>query len=306
MDELVQLLRRRVDLDEKYNRDLAALCGTFNPKWKDSAIYPLFSPILTFFEKEVTTRRTTCESIGDILDEIPVTNSPDILEEGGSMLDEYQKLIEANQKLKECKEIASLKGSVVALQEWLNKEAPKSEYEQTGHFNTIMEWNGDTIDVFRIPEADRNYRRSVYLQQQIARRISKWHSNILPDILERHQDRSEHIKMSLQKVGNSLIEQTDGMVERLSKAKAGLNAFSSTDWITPKHEGQSSESNHEFIQAARYVNSITGKSSSVVIYGLDLEQVRFMEALRRKVDSLSKVCRGCSRGDIQTDMRVTM
>ncbi|PVF91992.1 hypothetical protein CPB86DRAFT_252772 [Serendipita vermifera] len=162
------------------NRVLAALCDTFNPKWKDSAIYALFSPMLAFFEKDVTVRRATCESIKDILDKIPVTNPPDKLEEGGSMLDEYQKLIEVNERLKENKEAASSRESVAKLQEWLSREVPKSRYGERDLFTTIQGFNNRQIAEFQLPEADRKYRQSVHLQQSMARKISKWHSNILP------------------------------------------------------------------------------------------------------------------------------
>ncbi|PVF97839.1 hypothetical protein CPB86DRAFT_873881 [Serendipita vermifera] len=305
MDELVQLLKRRVDLDEKYNQDLAALYGNFNPKWKNSAIYSLFSPVLAFFEKDVTIRRETCESIKDILDDIPVTNSPDILEEGGSMFDEYQKLIEVNERLKENHEAARSRDSVAKLQEWLSIVAPKSKYGEQGLFTTIQVFNSVQMAGFRLPEADRKYRQSVYLQQQIAWKVSKWHSNVLPNILETHQDRSDRIKAMLQKVGNCYSDQSNWMVEELSMVKDRLNAFSSVDYITSKHEAQSAEAGHEFIQPARYVNSVTRRSSSVVMYGLELEQVKFLGAFRKNIETLSEVRWPCPRDGATSDMTVT-
>jgi hypothetical protein len=76
-------------------------------------------------------------------------------------------------------------------------------------------------------------------------------------------------------------------VERLSETRDALNEFSSVDCINAKHESLSSEASHEYFHLARYINSVTGKSSSVVVYGLELEQVKFMENLRRKIESLS-------------------
>ncbi|PVF97845.1 hypothetical protein CPB86DRAFT_408881 [Serendipita vermifera] len=137
VDELVQLLRRRVDLDEKYNRDLAALC-------------------------EVTIRRATCKSIKDILDEIPVINPPDKLEEGGSMLDGYQKLIEVNERLEENKEAANSQDSVLALQEWLSRGAPKSKYGDQDLFTTTREFDSVQVAEFRLPEAGSTGKVSTY------------------------------------------------------------------------------------------------------------------------------------------------
>jgi hypothetical protein len=68
-----------------------------------------------------------------------------------------------------------------------------------------------------------------------------------------------------------------------------LNEFSSVEYIDAKHEAQNSEAGHEFMEQASYVNPVTGKTSLVVIYGLDLDQVKFMEALRRKIESFG-VC----------------
>jgi hypothetical protein len=76
-------------------------------------------------------------------------------------------------------------------------------------------------------------------------------------------------------------------VEQLSEARDALTNFSSVNCIAAKHEAQILEVGHEFMQPASYVNSVTGKSSSVIVYGLDLDQVKFIGALRRSLESLS-------------------
>jgi hypothetical protein len=75
-------------------------------------------------------------------------------------------------------------------------------------------------------------------------------------------------------------------VEHLSEARDALNGFSSVNCIAAKHEAQSLEAGHEYFHPDRYINSVTGKSSSVVVYGLELEHVKFMESLRRGIESL--------------------
>jgi hypothetical protein len=75
-------------------------------------------------------------------------------------------------------------------------------------------------------------------------------------------------------------------VEQLSEARDTLNGFSSVNCIAAKHEAYSLEADHEYLHPARYINSVTGKSSSVVVYGLELKQVMFMESLRRGIESL--------------------
>jgi hypothetical protein len=69
------------------------------------------------------------------------------------MLDEYQRLVDANEKLKECKEIASSGHSTTELQEWLNKEAPNSLLGQRNLFTTIKDFNRDDMIKFLLPEA---------------------------------------------------------------------------------------------------------------------------------------------------------
>jgi hypothetical protein len=85
---------------------------------------------------------------------------------------------------------------------------------------------------------------------------------------------------------STISEQSNRIVEQLSEAKDALNKFSSANHIAGKHEAQSLEAGHEFIRPARYINSVTGKSSLAVVYGLELEHVRFMETLRGGIESL--------------------
>jgi hypothetical protein len=75
-------------------------------------------------------------------------------------------------------------------------------------------------------------------------------------------------------------------VEKLSAVRDSLNGFSSINWIAAKHEAQSSEAVHRSIHPASYVNAVTGKSNLVIIYGLDLDRLEFMEALRGRIESL--------------------
>jgi hypothetical protein len=69
------------------------------------------------------------------------------------MLDEYQRLVDANERLKECKERASSRQSVAELREWLDKKAPKSIYGEGDLFTTISDLNQDDITRFLLPEA---------------------------------------------------------------------------------------------------------------------------------------------------------
>jgi hypothetical protein len=69
------------------------------------------------------------------------------------MLDEYRSLVDANERLKECKEIASSRDSVAKLQEWLSKEAPKTSYGNTELFSTISRHSQDEVNGLLLPEA---------------------------------------------------------------------------------------------------------------------------------------------------------
>jgi hypothetical protein len=151
------------------------------------------------------------------------------------MVDEYQRLVDANERLTECKGKASSRDSLTELQEWLNQKAPASRY---GESNLFMDTSGfNQVDMSRLllpdagmltgkagneltPPLDRKYRQSVYLQQQMARGVSKWHNKTLhvmritiykeheltlspQKILQRHQDRSESVKKVFQRVVSS-------------------------------------------------------------------------------------------------------
>jgi hypothetical protein len=76
------------------------------------------------------------------------------------------------------------------------------------------------------------------------------------------------------------------ILQQLERAKNALDEFSSTDWISTKHESLVLEADHEYIRPAKYMNPVTQDSSRVVVYGLDLDQVPFWEVLQEKVNSL--------------------
>jgi hypothetical protein len=69
------------------------------------------------------------------------------------LLDEYQRLVDANEKLKECKERASSRQSIAELAEWLNKGAQKSEYGQSDLFTTISWLDQNEVTGLLLPEA---------------------------------------------------------------------------------------------------------------------------------------------------------
>ncbi|PVF97846.1 hypothetical protein CPB86DRAFT_408683 [Serendipita vermifera] len=100
----------------------------------------------------------------------------------------------------------------------------------------------------------------------------------------------------LQKVGNWYSDQSNRVVEELSMVKDKLNIFSSVDSIAPKHDGQSAEASHKFFHPAFYANPVTGMSTSVVVYGLELDQVKFLGALRKNIEMLPEVRCPCMRG----------
>jgi hypothetical protein len=69
------------------------------------------------------------------------------------MLGEYQRLIDVNERLKKCKEMASSRESVAELQEWLNKEAPTSISGDNNLFTTISGLNQSELTGFVLPDA---------------------------------------------------------------------------------------------------------------------------------------------------------
>jgi hypothetical protein len=69
------------------------------------------------------------------------------------MLDEYRNLVDANERLKKCKEIANSRDSVAKLQEWLSKDGPKSSDRNTELFSTISGLSQDEVNGLLLPEA---------------------------------------------------------------------------------------------------------------------------------------------------------
>jgi hypothetical protein len=77
-----------------------------------------------------------------------------------------------------------------------------------------------------------------------------------------------------------------GMVQHISMAKDTLADFSSGRFIALKYELRNFEANHEYMHPASYFNFVTRQPTSVIVYGLELTQVPFMESLRRIVERI--------------------
>ncbi|PVF96409.1 hypothetical protein CPB86DRAFT_787031 [Serendipita vermifera] len=77
MDEFVDEMERRLELDKKYTEDLKALRMSANPQWSQSGLSPLVSPMLEFVSREVEERQGTSDSMNTYLEELSSVNSPD-------------------------------------------------------------------------------------------------------------------------------------------------------------------------------------------------------------------------------------
>ncbi|PVG01581.1 hypothetical protein CPB86DRAFT_79784 [Serendipita vermifera] len=92
LDQFVDLLRRRTELDRKYVNDLQHLNQSINSNWSQSPIWPLVGPLIDYFTSEAIERQETCQLLESCINKLPVVEPPDKLGANVSMNDRYQEL----------------------------------------------------------------------------------------------------------------------------------------------------------------------------------------------------------------------
>ncbi|PVF97853.1 hypothetical protein CPB86DRAFT_785347 [Serendipita vermifera] len=201
----------------------------------------------------------------------------------------YQRLVRANTELQKSKEAASSDESVNELREWQISKLPEFEYDNNQYTRIGA--------VTKLPPTERKYRQNVYRQQQLVLEVSEWHNAMLPNFLERHQERGERIKRLVRNISNEYSELAAATVQHLRKEKSSLDTFSSDMFMLDKYDRQKDEARHEYLHRAAYMNFATGMSSYWIVYGLELDQLPIARVLRRRYESIKTwVCASAYRG----------
>ncbi|PVF96402.1 hypothetical protein CPB86DRAFT_816405 [Serendipita vermifera] len=262
MDEFVDWMKRRLELDRKYVEDLKALRTSVNPQWSQSGVSPLVSPMLELVTREVAERQTTCDTMNTYLKELSNVNSPDHnTRSGESMISLYEELIAACKVHDRIRNEASSTEAVKELKQW-HETGPNGTNR-----NTLSSMDDKDLSVFLLPEVERNYRESVVRQQVLARIVKRWHHSHLPERFESHQSRSEEIKTLMARMASEHSRLLTAVVGHLEATKNNIHGFSSGSFISWAHNQHGSESEHEYMKEAVHVDFSNGTTRSNVIFG---------------------------------------
>ncbi|PVG01495.1 hypothetical protein CPB86DRAFT_76503 [Serendipita vermifera] len=116
LEQFVNLLKQRAELDRRYFEDLQSLNEFVNPEWSKSDIWTLVEPLLDFFSKEVVQRRETYASITARISQLGKLGSVDLPDDSG--MSQYAELDTVLQEYESRRLDAASPSSVAELKAW--------------------------------------------------------------------------------------------------------------------------------------------------------------------------------------------
>ncbi|PVF96414.1 hypothetical protein CPB86DRAFT_787036 [Serendipita vermifera] len=264
MSQLIDLLKRRLELERRYLDELKSLSKSVNPKWLQSGIALLATPVTDLFENEIGAREEACNSMEGRFKQLKEFDHRDeyiVVVSDGSSLDQYASLVSAGQAHEACQEEASSEKAVGELKRWYIQEPSTSDPSLA---------STEDLERFLLPLAERKYRKSVIQQQANSVDVSRWHNQVLPTLFEPHQQYSENVKEFVRHYCNINCTLAMSSVRQLETTKSNIEKFSSSKFIAENHEQSLLEATHRFMKPTEYVDFVTGERSSTVIFGTDL------------------------------------
>ncbi|KIM21511.1 hypothetical protein M408DRAFT_333420, partial [Serendipita vermifera MAFF 305830] len=75
MDEFMAMMKTRMEVETQYLDQLSKLKDSWNPKWSESGVWSLISPILGHFEEEITRRNAFVDDLQARLATAPQSNT---------------------------------------------------------------------------------------------------------------------------------------------------------------------------------------------------------------------------------------
>lgn len=278
MDEFVDWMKRRLQLDRKYLKELKTLGLLVNPRWSQSRVSSLVSPMLEFFAQEVEERQRTCDSVSKYLDELSDSHPPEHVEETSeSMISRYDDLIAACKDHEVCRKEASSAKAIKEMWQWHGQGPNGSDSNYVCYMSTA------DLKQFLLPLTERNYRESIARQQTLAHTVNSWHRSRLPELINSHQSRSEEIKAVVARVTGEHSRLVTTMAGFLEATKNNIHGFSSSSFISWHHNERDSESEHTYMKEVVYVNFSDGTMRSNIIFGT---VSRTLLELRRAIQAL--------------------
>ncbi|KIM20811.1 hypothetical protein M408DRAFT_30078 [Serendipita vermifera MAFF 305830] len=246
LDSFIEMIAEKLAIDERHLKDLKSLEETWNPNWNNSGIWPLISPLLNYFREEISRLE---RSIAEIVPRVDKLKRSPPLDEFSppKVFDDLEPMYQKEQD---------------AL-----KVAHKIDSGRIG----ICYWGVKSPYQCLVLDQDRNYRRAVWRQHKAVDQATSWYTENMPTVLENHQQRTEDVKSCVQ----SILIQYSGVSSELSASCSTsirrMAAFSSTTFISLRHDQAERERSHILLRKANYMNPLDEFHPAQPLLGLGPE-----------------------------------
>lgn len=257
LENFVSMIKKKLLLENKYIADLKLLRESWDPRWIESGLSPLISPILDYINSEIEYKANACAEISSRLEGISSVIPPGLHDEGDFKLFKMPAMLELP-----CKAYEKCRKSIISTKAENSPTKP-----QLGQVEENIQ---DPAGVILSPK-NRDFRKAAKWQNRAVKEAGRWYTQYLPGIIDRHQQCSEDIKMFLLGVFNSLSKLQTNLSTACSVALNSTTLFASSHSISPRYEEAEKEAEHHLLQKRGYYNYVDDVEISRPIFGLGPE-----------------------------------
>lgn len=175
LHSFIGMVMEKLAIDKRHLNDLKSLETIWDPNWTKSSIWPLVSPLLSYFEAEKSHLEQSIQELVPILAELQRAPSPHNLYPENNV----NKVKVAHQEVKRERRIVR-----------------QIEAHNVSRWRSEAKKPRDCL----LLEQDRNYRRAVWNQINVAEWTTNWYDTVMPAVLEDHQQRAEDVKSGIQTI----------------------------------------------------------------------------------------------------------
>lgn len=244
LSQFLYLLHKKLELDRSYLNELERKANS-SQLWTKSSIWPLISPLLSYFEDEKKNLRESIRKLALIIEALRRSPSLDNVDPGKNVEEVREAHQQEQRGLKLVRQI-----DAHSVSRWRSEvKGPK--------YSLLL-------------EQDRNHRQAVWRQHSAAEPITDWYVKTMPTVLENHQQHAEDIKSGIQAI---LTHYSEVASKLSSSCSSGINenaAFVSSAFISPRHDEVEQEKSHISLRKAEYKNLVDGFRTAQPVFDVGL------------------------------------
>ncbi|KIM24366.1 hypothetical protein M408DRAFT_331768 [Serendipita vermifera MAFF 305830] len=226
MDEFMAMMKTRMEVEAQYLDQISKLKDSWNPKWRESGVWPLISPILGHFEEEITRRNAFVDGLQARFAHVTQSDTEN------NPYRSFESLEQAYLACSQADTDVQTPSSQSALQKWYSTFDPR--YPR------------------RFPEPDLVYRRAISRQHDLVKECGHLHSTKPEDIMEKHQQHSEDVKSFIGGCLSSIADLVAAISRSCSTATSNIRSFTSASFISPRHDEIEDERSHIYMREYEY------------------------------------------------------